>query len=100
MHELPWGRLEPERRNGIETELVREICKGHLLFGNSCVALARRVDCDDVLFEVDGRPAEAVVHLTYAVESDPHWPATEMFASLAGFEQQRMREDIAKYGDE
>ena len=64
------------------------MCEGHSLFGESHVALARRIDCDDVLFEVDGGPAVAVVHLSYAVESDPQWPATEMFTSLAEFEEQ------------
>ena len=71
MYELPWKRIQPEQGNGLETELVREICKGHLLFGKSHVALARRIDRDDVLFEIDGGPAVAVVHLTYAVESAP-----------------------------
>ena len=100
MYELPWEGIEPQQLNGFETELVREICKGHLLLGKSHVALARRIDCDDVLLEVDGGPAVAVVHLSYAVEADPQWPATEMFTSLAEFEQQSMRADITEYGDE
>ena len=82
MYELPWEGIEPQQLNGFETELVREICKGHLLLGKSHVALARRIDCDDVLLEVDGGPAVAVVHLSYAVEADPQWPATEMFTRL------------------
>ena len=100
MYKLPWEELELDQRNGLEIELVREICNGHPLFGKSHVALARRIDCDDVLFEVDGGPAVAVVHLSYAVESDPQWPATEIFTSFAEFEEQRMRADMTEYGDE
>ena len=94
------GGIEPQHRNGFETGLVREMCEGHSFFGKSHVALARRIDCDEVLFEVDGGPAVAVVHPGYAVESEPQWPATGMFTSLAEFEQQCMRADITEYGDD
>ena len=48
-------------------------------------AVARRQDCDDVLFvSVDEPPAVAVVHLTYAnrPELDPRWPRTTFFDSM------------------
>jgi hypothetical protein len=53
-------------------------------------AVARRQDCDDVLFvSTDNPPVVAVVHLTYAnqPEQDPRWPETTVFESLADWKQ-------------
>jgi hypothetical protein len=62
------------------------------LFGLSVVALARRYDRDDVLFELaDGRVAE--VHLTWTgkPERDPCWPETTIFGSCALWIEERMK---------
>ena len=45
----PWEREHTER------ELARELTRGHPLFGVAVRALARRQDCDDVLFALDGQ---------------------------------------------
>jgi hypothetical protein len=70
------------------TELTREVCQKHRIFQRAIRALARRVDCDDVLFLTnDAERPLAVVHLTWRgqEESDPTWPITELFADWNEF---------------
>ena len=94
----PWVELtDPSERTRFEEELRREVCQGHVLFDRSARALARRVDRDDVLFEISGGPTVAAVHLTYSRETLPDWPATEVFESLKEFEGQRMLDDQREY---
>ena len=51
---------------GIAQELLREVGVGHPLHGLPVRTLARRQDCDDVLFAIeDGTERVAVVHLTW-----------------------------------
>jgi len=89
----PWMPIEqPEEREAMQTELHSELCASHPLFGLSVVALARRYDQDDVLFELaDSRVAE--VHLTWSrkPERDPRWPRTTIFASAAVWAKEQMR---------
>jgi hypothetical protein len=89
----PWMPIErSEEREAIQTELHSELSASHSLFGLSVVALARRCDQDDVLFELaDGRVAE--VHLTWSrkPERDPHWPRTTIFASATVWAEEQMR---------
>ena len=64
-------------------ELRRELPPGHVLFGVSVSAVARRYDRDEVLFALDdGSGRVAAVHLTYAREAQPTWPSTRLFDSL------------------
>jgi hypothetical protein len=66
-------------------ELEREIGDRHPLWGRRTRALARRIDADDVLFEITGDDTSyAVVHLTWSgkQEIDPRWPRVEFFPSL------------------
>ena len=96
----PWQPLEggtPD--DGTVRELRREICRLHVLHGVPVRPIARRQDCDDVLFELlDGSGRFAVVHLTYARsrEIDPRWPETTLFESWRQFERQ-MRDDHADW---
>jgi hypothetical protein len=89
----PWAPIEqPDRREAMQAELRVELCAPHALYGLSVVALARRDDQDDVLFELaEGRVA--VLHLTWSrkPERDPRWPRTTMSLSLAGWAEDRMR---------
>jgi hypothetical protein len=89
----PWTPMEhSNERSAIEGELERELNEAHPLFGLSAVALARRHDQDDVLFEIDeGRVAE--VHLTWRSgrESDPRWPSTKIYESVFAWVEERMR---------
>jgi len=89
----PWSAIEgPEEQEAMLAELRVELCPSHVLYGLSAVALARRHDQDDVLFELgDGRIAE--VHLTWSRKSerDPRWPRTTIFASAADWSERQMR---------
>jgi hypothetical protein len=82
-------------------ELRRECPSRHVLYGVSVALVARRCDCDDVLFRLcDGSARYAAVHLSFAVEKDPRWPSTEVFNSLAEFATERLLPDIADWNDE
>ncbi|MGD9125978.1 MAG: hypothetical protein PVH19_01260 [Planctomycetia bacterium] len=88
----PWVKVE-QAAGSLVYELQREIANDHLLWGKKVRAIARRIDSDDVLFEVEGiEPTYAVVHLTYSGkrEQDPTFPAVTLFSSL----DQWMREEM------
>lgn len=93
----PWEPTDAD----FGVELAREVGPGHPLFDRPAVAVARRVDCDDVLFWLPAGPAAlAVVHLTWRGkrERSPQWPAARMYASVAEWLEQGMRADHAEYG--
>jgi hypothetical protein len=80
----PWAKVDADGQR-LEAELKKEVGPKHQLFGKLAKAIARRADCDDVLFEIAGDTNEyAVVHLTWSgsTERDPRWPATTLFSSL------------------
>jgi hypothetical protein len=75
---FPWERIDG-RGEPLVVELGRELSPQHILFGVAAIAVARRADCDDVLFATaDPLKPLAVVHLTWSstIESDPFFPAT------------------------
>jgi hypothetical protein len=81
---VPWVAVE-EGPSGLEKELYLELGINHPLFGRKLRALARRQDCDDVLFVGDEEPGcIAVVHLTWSrpPEQYPPYPRTTMFKSM------------------
>jgi hypothetical protein len=84
----------------LETELWKELSPQHSLFNKTVKAIARRIDCDDVFFELqdDGRRV-AVVHLTWSgkEETDPRWPHAVFFASRNDFAGSRMKGDCEDY---
>jgi len=85
----PWHPCDDTR---FETELRRELCEKHVLFGIDAKIIARRQDMDDFLFELpDGRFAN--VHLTWARESDPVYPGTEIYDSVEHM-QSEVQQDI------
>jgi hypothetical protein len=80
----PWVSVSDEVDH-LESELRREISPEHPLFKFKTRALARRVDCDDILFEIESHESPfAVVHLTFSGsrENDSHWPYTKFFQSF------------------
>jgi hypothetical protein len=86
----PWGPVN--NAQGLETELQRELGPGHRLHGRLDLrAVARRADCDDVLFVSD--TIAAVVHLTWAKEPTAEHPQTEIFSSIEDFVARRMNPD-------
>ena len=75
--------LAGDQADNLTAELALELPTGHMLDGTALTAVARRTDCDDVLFELsDGR--FALVHLTWSGsrETDPAWPGTTVYDSL------------------
>ena len=84
-HGMEWLAPWETVANGaaLNAELRAEIVKGHPLHGLQAMAVARRIDCDDVLFCVDHPSYSlAVVHLTWRTkpETDPRWPHSQLFA--------------------
>jgi hypothetical protein len=98
---VPWHALpdNASHREGLLSELRRELVAPHPLFGLPAVPIARRQDCDDVLFRFGHSPERyAVVHLTWIgkPERAPQFPWTEIFDSLDAFST-RMREDALEF---
>lgn len=97
----PWHPIKdgpPDDR--LAQELYSELSSRHELHGVRVRPIARRQDCDDVLFELlDGSGRFAVVHLTYAQhpEPDPRWPQTEIYGGWGHFERERMQPDVAEW---
>ncbi|MDZ4821087.1 MAG: hypothetical protein SGJ20_19135 [Planctomycetota bacterium] len=80
----PWHQVNDDGPH-LEQELSRELSERHLLFGLKAKAIARRQDCDDVLFEISGASFRyAAVHLTWSgmAEAEPSWPYTKTFETL------------------
>ena len=92
---LPW---EPTNAD-LAAELSREVGSAHVLAGRPAVAVARRVDQDDVLFWLPEGPAMlATVHLTYAGrERSANWPSAQLYSSADEWIEFRMRVDHAEY---
>lgn len=83
----PWRIIHdtPEIQNRTEqlsARLQSDLSPNHVLWGLSARAIATRIDCDDVLFEIESPEIPfAVVHMTWRKEVDPRWPRTKVFRS-------------------
>jgi hypothetical protein len=96
----PWHTVDDSQVQALDAELQRELSPEHLLFGQPVSAVARRRDCDDVLFRFGRSPERyAVVHLTGAGkrETSSKWPTTKIYASLDQFVE-KMRQDSIEFG--
>ena len=90
----PWCLTKP----GLESELAREVSSEHPLSGKRAIAVARRGDCDDVLFFLpDGPSPLAVVHLAWGSrrEQSPQLPWTVFYSSLQDWIERCMKPDHA-----
>lgn len=76
-------------------QLNAELSRGHALHSVPVRALARRGDCDDVLFAIeDGTRRVAVVHLTWSTSAQPAgFPTTTFFANLDAWRVDGMQVD-------
>ena len=90
----PWHR----ELSGLERELASEVSPQHPLFQLEAVAIARRIDNDDVLFFLPASiPSLAVVHLTWRTETVAEWPLTRFYSSLEDFTEHCMKADHREY---
>lgn len=98
----PWYSIEghADQVAAMGRELRREVAVGHPLFGLSVEAVARRCDCDDVLFQLlDGTGRVAVVHLTWIRQGPDHppWPCTVIYPSFDAWVEQGMCADHEEF---
>ena len=94
----PWEQVEEGTAAGLDRRLRLELAPGHPMFGVPAVAVARRCDCDDVLFATtDGSRRVAVVHLTWTSHTPerPPWPMTVVYAAFAVWMSEGMTVDHA-----
>ena len=98
LRELTWLPPWEPTSADLAAELTREAGPGHILHQRTAIAVARRLDQDDVLFWLPEGPALlAAVHLTYAGrERSPEWPGTQLFHSVDDWVTQ-MRADHAEH---
>ena len=95
----PWF-APPVNANALEAQLEREVPPGHVLFGRRMQAVARRQDCDDVLFvSIDVTPTiVAVVHLTWSKRGESSdLPSAQLYSSIAEWLEQGMRQNHDAY---
>jgi hypothetical protein len=95
----PWIAVSRLAEN-LTTELQREVTEGHVLWQRPVRPLAQRVDCDSVLFEVQGAVSTyAVVHLTWAgkPENDTRIPHTIVFESIDDWVRHGMMVDSREF---
>ena len=89
----PWVCIckeSPDEGKALEEELQKELSDNHVLYPHRLIAraIARREDCDDVLFWMpDVEERFAIVHLTWNShpEIDPVFPETTFHNSLSDF---------------
>jgi hypothetical protein len=65
----------------LEHQPARVVAEGHSLHGRPARAVARRIDDDDVAFEVE-RSRLCVVHLTWTGTGGARWPRFELVERL------------------
>ncbi len=88
----PW--IPVSSGGALERELAMELPARHVLKGARVRAIARRVDNDDVLFQLTGHEKPlAVVQLSYRHESDPQLPWTVLFDSWEDWVENCMEPD-------
>lgn len=78
-HDLPgeWSVvLGTDEADGLARELLREVSIAHVLHGALAEAVIAKRQRKDVVFRLPTSGRWAYVHLTYRVETDPHWPTT------------------------
>ena len=96
----PWERVSAKEKMRLEAELATECSLLHSLATVECLAVARRIDSNDVLFEINPLLCEcAVVRLTWSehVEMRTGIPAFDIFVTFDDWVQERMLPDYDIY---
>ena len=98
----PWRPLDPGTETpSVQKQLEREIAPEHPLHGKQAIAIARRLDCDDVLVRL-GDDTYANVHLVWGKPGsarDPaKYPTFFVHGSLDAFVA-AMQKDFDEYGE-
>ncbi len=94
----PWEPIA--EGESFEAELRTELMEGHPLFGISAVAVARRIDKDEVLFSLDDPTNSfSVVLLSWRMkpETIPNWPLSRSYRNLDQWVAECMRPDNLEY---
>lgn len=96
---MPWVQIK-DLNGYLEEELKRELHEQHILFGKTVKEIARRQDCDDVLFKLDNEEY-AVVHLTFSgkKENSKDYPDTQIFKHWTEVYEKVIIEDSKEYED-
>ena len=93
------SEIDRSRATGLAAELQTEVSLGHSLYGTSATAVARRKDCDDVLFEIDLRDKPlAVVHLTWNGGKELDTRLLKLFTDWEEWVREAMLPDHEDYG--
>jgi hypothetical protein len=101
----PWFSIEKlgaTMADSMVAELKRELSEKHWLHNQPVTAIARRLDCDDVLFRLGAQNEKlAVVHLTWSgkPEANLNFPRMEIFASFVDFATNRMQNDALEFSN-
>lgn len=74
-----WMAIDPARAGEYRDELRRECPAGHPLHAVDVEPLCIRVFLKELVCWVPAHEVWAWVHLTWSVETDPRWPATDLF---------------------
>lgn len=78
--EALWRAVRETEAPALVAELRRELHPQHPLYGKAVTAIARRIDCDDVIFAVNNR--FALVHLTWESTIRVPFPYTIFFEHI------------------
>jgi hypothetical protein len=95
--EEPW--YEEENQNFIQ-ELKKEVSVAHILWGKNLKVIAKREDCDDILFQVENADFDyAVVHLTWTskVELNAIYPRTRTYKTWDELVEKCLKPDIKEF---
>ena len=94
----PWYPLQSNEEY-FDEELCREISEVHPLYKIKTKAIARREDCDDVLFELENYVNKyAVVHLTWSRKMEnSDFPSTTFYKNFKEWIETCMLEDNREY---
>ena len=93
----PWREAIASQAEAFLRELRTEVSPGHPLHATNLSAIARSVQADDVLFQLDdGRVCQ--VHLTWRGSAEPNsWPRHRVFSTFEDWVQDVMIPDHEWY---